>query len=166
MGDTLARELPRVRAEAAPFLAKGLNAPYRQDRSWARERLQIEDAMDRGRGRLRYDVQAFQLSPDGVPVLFVRAEWLVGTRQGFVASLWVRAGEPIEVLKTDVRQAAWVRSSLFQGGVSPSHMGLILNVLDRDGDGWGEVLFAGEGYEGRSISLLEVLARGVPERRY
>ena len=155
LGDTLAREWPRVRAEAAPFLARGLTAPYRQDRSWARERLQIEEAMDRGSGRLRYDVQAFQLSPDGVPVLFVRAEWLVGTRQGFVASLWVRAGEPIEVLKTDVRPAAWVRMSEFQGGVRPSHMGLILNVLDRDGDGWGEVLFASEGYEGRSISLLE-----------
>ena len=145
-----------MRAEAAPFLARGLTAPYhRQDRSWARERLQIEEALDRGSGRPRYDVQAFQLSPDGVPVLFVRAEWLVGTRQGFVASLWVRAGEPIEVLKTDVRQAAWVRSSLFQGGVGPSHLGMILNVLDRDGDGWGEVLFAWEGYEGRSISLLE-----------
>ena len=122
--------------------------------------------MESGRGRLQYNVQAFQLSPDGVPVLFVRAEWLVGRRQGFVASLWVRAGEPIEVLKTDVRPAEWLRMSLFQGGVSPYHMGLILNVVDRDGDGWGEVLFAWGGYEGRSISLLEVLACRFPERRH
>ncbi len=160
LGATLARELPRVRAEAARSLASALTGTSRQDQSWARERLQIEDAMERGCGRLQYNVQAFQLSPDRVPVLFVRAEWLVGRRQGFVASVWVRAGEPIEVLGTDVRTAAWVRTSLFQGGVSPSHMGLILNVLDRDGDGWGEVLFASEGYEGRSISLLEYSPAG------
>lgn len=160
LGDTLARELPRVRSEAAPLLARGLTATYRDDRAWARERLQIEDVMARGRGRLHSNVQAFQLSPDRVPVFFVRAEWLVGRRQGFVASLWLRAGQPIEVLETDVRPAAWLRMSLFQGGVRPSHMGLILNVLDRDGDGWGEVLFASEGYESRSISLLEYSPSG------
>ncbi len=160
LGATLARELPRVRSQAAPSLASALTGTYRQHQSWARERLQIEEAMESGRGRLQYNVQAFQLSPDGVPVLFVRAEWLVGRQQGFVASLWVRAGEPIEVLKTDVRPAEWLRMSLFQGGVSSYHMGLVLNVVDRDGDGWGEVLFAWGGYEGRSISLLEYSAAG------
>jgi hypothetical protein len=50
--------------------------------------------------------------------------------------------------------------SLFQGGVGPSHMGLILNVLDRVGDGWEEVLFASEGYERRSIALLEYSPAG------
>jgi hypothetical protein len=39
-------------------------------------------------------------------------------------------------------------------------MGLILNVLDRDGDGWSEVLFSSEGYESRSISLLEYSPAG------
>ena len=117
--------------------------------------------MERGAGRLHYNVQAFQLAPDQVPVFFVRAEWLVGRRQGFAASLWLRAGQPIEVLETNVRPAAWLRMSLFQGGVGPSHLGLILNVLDRDGDGWGEVLFASEGYEGRSISLLEYSPAGL-----
>jgi hypothetical protein len=157
---TLARELPGVRSEAAPFLARGLTAPYRSTRAWARQRLQIEDAMERGQGKLHYNVQAFQLAPNGVPVLFVRAEWLVERRQGFVASLWLRAGQPLEVLETNVRPAAWLRNSLFQGGVVPSHMGLILNVLDRDGDGWGEVLFSSEGYESRSISLLEYSPAG------
>jgi hypothetical protein len=160
LSETLARELPRVRSEAAPFLTRGLTAGYRQDRSWARERLQIEESMERGRGRLHYNLQAFQLSPDRMPVFFVRAEWLVGKRQGFAASLWLRAGQPIEVLDTNVKPGAWLRQSLFQGGVGPSHMGLILNVLDRDGDGWGEVLFASEGYEGRSISLLEYSPAG------
>ena len=159
---TLARELPGVREKAAPFLARGATDPnsYRSDRAWARERLKIEDAMERGEGQLHYNVQAFTLSPDRVPVLFVRAEWLVGSRQGFVASLWLRAGQPIEVLKTDVGPAAWARMSLFRDGVVPSHMGLILNVLDRDRDGWGEVLFSSEGYESRSIFLLEYSPAG------
>jgi hypothetical protein len=157
---TLARELPGVRSEAAPFLARGLTASYRSTRAWARQRLQIEDAMQRGQGQLHYNVQAFQLAPNGVPVLFIRAEWLVGGRQGFAASLWLRAGQPLEVLETNVRPAAWLRSSLFQGGVAPAHMGLILNVLDRDGDGWGEVLFSSEGYESQSISLLEYSPAG------
>ena len=157
---TLARELPRVRSEAAPFLARALTAPYRSDRAWARERQQIEDAMERGQGKLHYNVQAFQLAPDGVPVFFARAEWLVGKRQGFAASLWLRAAQPLEVLETNVWPAAALRMSLFQGGVVPSHMGLILNVLDRDGDGWGEVLFSSEGYESRRISLLEYSATG------
>ena len=104
-------------------------------------------------------VQAFQLAPDRVPIFFVRAEWLVGTQQGFAASLWLRAGQPLEVLETNVRPAAWMRMSLFRGGVVPSHMGLVLNVLDRDGDGWGEVLFSWEGYESRS-SLARVLPSG------
>jgi hypothetical protein len=160
LGETLARELPRVRSEAAPFLTRGLTATYRHDRSWARERLRIEEVMERGGGRLHYNLQAFQLSPDRAPVFFVRAEWLVGRRQGFAASLWLRSGQPIEVLETNVRPAAWLRMSLFEGGVSPSHMGLILNVLDRDDDGWGEVLVASEGYESRSISLLEYSPAG------
>jgi hypothetical protein len=157
---TRARELPRVRADAAPFLQRELSGPYRSDRAWARERLQIEDAMERGLYRLQYNVQAFQLAPDRVPVFFVRAEWLVGKRQGFAASLWLRAGAPVDVLDTNVRPAAWMRSSLFSRGVMPTHMGMILNVLDRDGDGWGEVLFSSEGYEARSISLLEYSPEG------
>jgi hypothetical protein len=40
-------------------------------------------------------------------------------------------------------------------------MGLILNVLDRDRNGWGEVLFTQEGYESRSISLLEYSPAGL-----
>ena len=125
---TLARELPNVREEAAPFLARGLEGPYRSGRAWARQRLQIEDAMQRGEGKLPCNVQPFQLAPDQVPVFFVRAEWLIGKSQGFAASLWLRAGQPMDVLETNVWPARAVRMSLFQGGVTPSHMGLILRT--------------------------------------
>ena len=160
LGDTLARELPRVRSEAAPSLASALTAHLSPGSI-----LGSRAPADRGRDATRprpaaYNVQAFQLSPDRVPVLFVRAEWLVGRRQGFVASLWLRAGRADGSARNGRAAGAWLRMSLFQGGVSPSHMGLILNVLDRDGDGWGEVLFAWEGYEGRTISLLEYSPAG------
>ena len=157
---TLARELPAVRSKDAPGLARhAREAQYRSDRAWARGRLQILDALSRGEGKLVYDVQAFQLAPDRVPVLFVRAEWLVGTRQGFAGSLWLRGGDPLEVLQTDIGPAMSLNMS-FQGRVHPSQMGLVLNVLDRDGDGWGEVLVAMEGYESRTISLFEYSPAG------
>ncbi len=154
----LARELPRVRTETGPWLLRGLDDPYRSNRAWARERMKIEEATQRGEGRLRYNVQAFQLAKDGDAVFFVRADWLVGKQQGFAATLWARGSRQIEVLETNVRPASWMRMSLFQAGVTPSHLGLILNVLDRDRDGWGEVLFSQEGYESRTIRLLEVLS--------
>lgn len=158
---TLTREFPAIRAREAEALAThARTAQFRSERAWARERLRVDAALERGAHELRYDVQPFQLAPDRVPVLFVRAEWLVGRRQGFAASLWLRGGSPIEVLDTNVGPGAWLRSRLFGQGVAPSHMGLILNVLDRDRDGWGEVLFAWEGYESRTISLLEYSPTG------
>ena len=58
-----------------------------------------------------------------------------------------------------MRPASWLRMFEFQGRVTPDHLGLVLNVIDRDGDGWGEILFLQAGYEGFSISLLEVSLR-------
>ena len=146
LNQLMARELPRIQSEAA---------------SWAQERRQIDDAMERGLSQLKYDVQRFRLSPEGVPVDSVRAEWLVGRRQGFAASLWVRVGDDIEVLETNVRPASMLRMSLFRSGVGRPHLGLILNVTDRDRDGWGEVLLAQEGYESRAITLLEYSPSGL-----
>ena len=39
-------------------------------------------------------------------------------------------------------------------------MGLILNVFDRNHDGWGEVLIVQAGYEGEWLSLLEYSESG------
>ena len=48
----------------------------------------------------------------------------------------------------------------FQGKVAREHLGLVLNIFDRDNDGWGEVLMAQGGYESMTISLLEYSATG------
>jgi len=157
---TLARDLPNVRSKDAPGLAlQAVKGQYRSDRIGARERLKILDALERGEGQLRYEVQAFRLTPDRVPVLFVRAEWIVGWRQGFAGSLWLRGGDTLEVLETDAGFGI-SRPMSFEDNVHPFEMGLVLNVLDRDGDGWGEVLLSMDGYESRTISLLEFSPAG------
>jgi hypothetical protein len=161
LNDLFERELPRVRADAAPGLARMATSEVGYHRSWARERQEVEEALARGRARLDYDVQAFRLSPDQSPVYFVRASWLVGRQIGFAASLWVRSDPKLHVVETDLRPASWLRMFMFQGRISRGHLGLILNVLDRDADGWGEVLFARTGYEGVSIDLLEYSPSGL-----
>jgi hypothetical protein len=160
LNEILARELPRLRAEAEPHVSGMASSSVNYHRSWAQRVRAIEDAMQRGDGRLTYDIQSFRLSPDGVRVHFVRAEWMIRGRQGFAASLWLRGEESLEILETNVRPASWLRTFEFQGAVSREHQGLVLNVFDRNHDGWGEVLMAHAGYESLTISLLEYSASG------
>jgi hypothetical protein len=86
-------------------------------------------------------------------VYFVRAEWLVGDQQGFAASLWLRTNPRVEIIEEHLRPASWLRMFEFQGGVTRDHLGLVLNVIDRDQDGWGDILFLQAGYEGFSVSV-------------
>jgi hypothetical protein len=159
LDELLARELPRVRSEAAPTLSRMESSTVGYHRSWARERRRVEAAMERGEGRRVYDVQAFQLGP-GEPVYFVRAEWLVDGLQGFAASLWLRTEPRVEIIEQHLRPASWLRMSEFQGRVTRDHLGLVLNVIDRDQDGRGEVVFLQAGYEAFSISVREYGAGG------
>lgn len=41
----------------------------------------------------------------------------------------------------------------FQGHVTRDQLGLVLGVIDRNRDGWGEILFLQSGYEGFSLSV-------------
>ena len=152
LDELLARELPRVMATAAPGLSKMEVSSVGYHRSWARERLRIEAAMTRSEATREYDVQAFQLGP-GAPVYFIRAQWLVQGRPGFAASLWLRTEPRVEVIETNLRPASWLRMFEFQGRITRDHMGLVLGVIDRNRDGWGEILFLESGYEGFSLSV-------------
>jgi hypothetical protein len=159
LDDLLAHELPRVRSETDAELSKMEASTVGYHRSWARELRRVEIAMERNEGRRQYDIQAFQLGP-GAPVYFVRAEWLVDGRQGFAASIWLRTEPTVEVIETNVRPASWLRMFEFQGRVTRDHLGLVLNVLDRDQDGWGEILFLESGYEAFGISLRQYSPTG------
>jgi len=115
--------------------------------------------MERNEGKRTYDVQAFRLGPED-PVYFVRAEWMVQGRQGFAASLWLRTAPRVEVIETNVQPAAWLRMFEFQGRTTRENLGLVLNVLDRDRDGLGEILFLETGYESFGITLREYSPNG------
>jgi len=153
--DVLEKELPAVRADAESDIARMAASSVGNQQSWARRVRAIDDSLQRGRARLRYDVQSFHLSPDREPVHFVRAEWMVDGRQGFAASLWLRGEQPLRVIDTSTRAASWLHMPEFEGTIRREQMGLILNVFDRDHDGWGEVLIAQAGYEGGWLSLLK-----------
>jgi hypothetical protein len=53
----------------------------------------------------------------------------------------------------------------FQNRISREHLGLVLNIFDRDHDSWGEVLLAQTGYESMRISLLKYSPSGLPAHR-
>jgi hypothetical protein len=159
LDELLARERPRVRADAAAELSKMESSTVAYHRSFARELRRVETAMARNEGRRQYDVQAFRLGPVDT-VYFVRAEWLVQGRQGFAVSLWLRTEPRVEVIETNVRPASWLRAFEFQGRITREHLGLVLNVFDRDADGWGEILFLDGGYESFGISLRRYSATG------
>ena len=159
LDELLARELPEVRSGAAPELSKMEASAVGYHRSWARELRLVETAMARNEGRREYDVQAFRLGPADT-VYFVRAEWLVQSRQGFAASMWLRTEPRVEIIETNVKPATWLRMFEFQGRIMRENLGLVLNVFDRDRDGWGEILFLETGYESFGISLRRFSATG------
>ena len=99
LNQLLTRELPQVRAETASDVARMAASSVGYHRSWARERQRLEDALTAGRARLRYEIQSFRLAPDGVPIHFVRAEWVVQGRQAFAVSLWMRGAQPTEIVR-------------------------------------------------------------------
>ena len=160
LAEVFAREFPRVRKEAASEMARMIASEHGDARVWARERQQVDAALARGEGRLTYDAQSYRLTPDGVPRVFVRARWHVGSRLGFAAAFWVREDSG-EIVWQNLRPASWLRMRLFQGEIHTSQLGLVLNVVDRDRDGWAEVIFLQGGYEGVGVEVLDVSDDGL-----
>jgi hypothetical protein len=155
----LERELPGVRAESEDDIAR-MTTGDRASQQRARRIRARDEALLRGAARITYDVQSFTLSPDAEPVYFVRAEWLVGGQQAFAAALWLRSAA-FDVVQTNVRPASWLRMGEFQERVDREHLGQVLNVVDVDGDGWGEVVFAQGGYESICIAVLAYTRKGL-----
>jgi hypothetical protein len=108
--------------------------------------------------RLDYDVQAFRLTPDGDPRLFVRSEWRVAGRIESILGAWVRlrGNGDLEIERVDDRASALPGNLRGMGVVAGrEYVGLVLNVVDTDRDGWGEVLVSRDGYESRVIDVVE-----------
>lgn len=151
----LAAELPKVRAETEERVSRAASSVDRASREWARGLLTAQAALGAGGGALTYDAQPYRLTRDGTPMVFVRATWRAGADPAFAAAAWIRA-DTGEIVWHDLQPTAHLRSYEFRHGLAPEQFGLVLNVVDRDGDGWAEVVFVQVGYESVNVSLLEV----------
>jgi hypothetical protein len=156
----LAKELPAVRRESAEDLGRaGSAGPHR---TWARGVLDAQDALARGAGTLTYDAQPYRLTPDGVPSIFVRAIWRAAGRQAFATAVWLRA-DTGDTLWKNLRPAHWIGMYEFhRGGVHQEQLGLVLNVVDSNGDGWAEIVFAQLGYESVNVTLIDMRSGFAP----
>jgi hypothetical protein len=119
---------------------------------------QIEEDAALGKTELSYEIHAVQLSPDGLPRLFVPARWIVNQQRGLLMSVWLRVGSEVKVEPVDeaFTRVLWLSSKsgkpLPEDEVGLDQLGSILNVFDRP-DGYGDVLIYTPGYEGYSITL-------------
>ena len=149
------QELARVRREMVDEYSR--NAAQR----WAREWKTYDERLARGEGKLSYDVQALRLTPDGQPRLYVRAQWTWGSKVVFLTTLWIRPDQQMQIEAVSSKEAELLRMSEFQHMMlGLKNLGMILNVFDWDGNGWGEILMTQEGYESFGIGLLEYSERG------
>jgi hypothetical protein len=116
----------------------------------------LDDRFSVGEGALDYDVQAFRVTPDGDPRLFVRAEWRIGSQIVFLMSAWVRVGATLTVDSSDAQASRYLRFREFADfHVGREYLGGILNIVDANRDGWGEVVRLQRGYEALVIDAME-----------
>ncbi|HUQ85942.1 MAG TPA: hypothetical protein VM096_00195 [Vicinamibacterales bacterium] len=154
------REFPEVQKDAAAEITRAESQADSPWRAWARTRQDIAAGLAAGRARLTYDVQGFRLDPRQTAAYFVRAEWKIDGRPGFGAVLWIQDNDGLKIYSADPQPAVWLGMREFRGQLRREHYGMVLNVIDRDNDGWREILFLREGYEGFSIEMIEFGATG------
>ena len=108
-----------------------------------------------GGARINFDVQAFRLTPDGLPRLFVRAVWNLDGKTVFLMSAWLRTAPALEIEAADLhaaKQAVWLDFK-YDGPMEPSYLGEVLNITDVDRDRFAEIVMLYHYYEGISIEI-------------
>ncbi len=109
--------------------------------------------------KLDYDIQAFQLTPDGAPRLFIRARWMVDQKPAFLMNAWVRT-QPNPTIEAANSGSSDVVRIINHYAPDLETLGTVLNVFDRNSDGHGELLILSTGYEGFSIQLFRYTDAG------
>jgi hypothetical protein len=160
---------PEVRSQIEKAIVAGLKDEVAHE--YARDAYgdlpkQFEQNATSGKTKLIYEIQAFHLSPDGFPRLFVRARWMVDQQMALLMSLWLRVGPEVKVERVDgeSNRNLWLSAksgeSLAEEEVSLGQLGQVLNVFDRT-DGYGDVLIYFAGYEGYDIHLFRYTDAGL-----
>jgi hypothetical protein len=86
----------------------------------------------------------------------VRAEWRIGDRPVYVLSAWARIGSHITIEQSDARASLGLRDRSFSTpDEARERLGTILNVVDTNRDGCGEVMLMQQGGDGRAVELFE-----------
>jgi hypothetical protein len=118
-----------------------------------REWLHADQGLLRGEGHLSYDVRAFQLSPDRVPRLFIRARWTLAGVNAFLMTVWLRADEPLRLLSADTHWSSALRNGVGLPLNADLDFQSVLNEFDADRDGWAELLVHSTDGNSSSIAL-------------
>ncbi len=158
-----------VRSQIEPAIVAGLKGELAYERArgaYGDLPKQFEEDAALGKAKLTYEIRAFQVSPDGIPRLFVHARWMVGQQRALLMNVWLRVGPEVtsEPLDQEVTRALWLSArtatSLSEEEVGFAQLGSILNVFDR-ADGYGDVLIYFPGYEGYNIHLFRYTDAGL-----
>jgi hypothetical protein len=149
--DAMMRKLPKME-DADPAMVRSGKA-----KTWRA----IDERLAKGEGTLSYDIQALRVTPDGNSRWFVRARWTLDKRVVFLMSAWIRPDKDMLLVSVD-SQGGLLRTAEFQrSSLGADYQGLILNVFDYDGDGWGEILMEQSGYESASLTLYKYTDSGL-----
>ncbi|MGO9085200.1 MAG: hypothetical protein ACLQBK_08250 [Candidatus Sulfotelmatobacter sp.] len=85
----------------SPGMSAG-EIPIGNARPRLKEWIHADRGLTRGEGALDYDLRAFQLTPDGVPRLFVRARWKLNNAPAFLMTAWFRVdSSKLDSIKAD-----------------------------------------------------------------
>lgn len=120
---------------------------------------EIDEKLRNDKGQLDYDVAAFQLTPDDVPRLFIRARWLIGKDPAFLMSAWMRIKPELTPDFIDARPSEVIRTI---DGYKPDldSLGTILNIVGEANDDHVYFLMFTPEYEGYSIALFRYSDKG------
>lgn len=157
---TLKEEIAKVHAQSVREYERAENMDVSR-RPWADGWREMDRRLALGEGTVDFDLQAFQLSADGIPRLFVRARWTIDQKAAFLMSAWLSAGSAVTVEQVDSREAQLMREGEFiDAPVELTNLGNVVNVFDHYGDGNGELLFYMPGYESYELRLFRYSNRG------
>jgi hypothetical protein len=133
-----------------------------------KEWIHADQGLIRGEGTLDYDIRAFNLTPDAVPRLFVRARWKLVNAPVFLLTAWFKAEpkaaptkpqthpaeSPPVLLSSDSSWSTALREGDGTGALGDSlDFQTILNEFDADHDGWAELLVHSDQGSSTMISL-------------